>query len=198
MAGGKESEIITDSPTWIIDPIDGTTNFVHRFPFSCISIALAINKKVVVGIVFNPVLNEMFTAIRGQGAKLNNQPIQVSKNNILKYALIATGFPYERDDATLDHLLSNIKIVLQNCRAIRRAGSAALDMCYVARGVFDIYYEAGVHSWDIAAGSLIVEESGGYVMDMYDEPFSLSLRRIAAGNEELVKEFNKILKKPSK
>lgn len=186
-----------DNPTWIVDPIDGTTNFVHRFPFSCVSVALAINKKVVVGVVYNPMMNELFTAVRGQGAFLNGEKLQISQTTELKQALVATGFPYQRDDETLDHVLANVKIVLQNCRAVRRAGSAALDMCYVARGVFDIYYEAGVHAWDIAAGALIVEEAGGHVMDMYDSPFSLGLRRVACGNENIIKQLNGILKRPA-
>lgn len=179
-----------------MDPIDGTTNFVHRFPFSCVSIGLAINKKVVVGVVYNPMMGEMFTAVKGQGAKLNGEAIHVSTNTDMKQALVATGFPYQRDDKMLDHVLGNVKKVLQACRAVRRAGSAALDMCYVARGVFDLYYEAGVHAWDVAAGCLIVEEAGGYVMDMYDTPFSLGLRRVACGNEKLVRELNAMLKRP--
>jgi fructose-1,6-bisphosphatase/inositol monophosphatase family enzyme len=188
---------VTDEPTWIVDPIDGTTNFVHRFPFSCVSIGLAIGKKVVVGVVYNPMMGEMFTAIRGQGAKLNGEPISISQTTDLKQALVATGFPYQRDDATLDHVLANVKIILQHCRAVRRAGSAALDMCYVARGVFDIYYEAGVHAWDIAAGALIVEEAGGYVKDMYDTPFSLGLRRVACGNRQLIEAATALLKRPT-
>lgn len=196
MAAGTLSEDVLDDPTWIVDPIDGTTNFVHRFPFSCVSVALAINKKVVVGVVYNPMMNELFTAVRGQGSFLNGEKLTISQTSDLKQALVATGFPYQRDDATLDHVLANIKLTLQHCRAVRRAGSAALDMCYVARGVFDLYYEAGVHAWDIAAGALIVEEAGGHVMDMYDAPFSLGLRRVACGNAELVKKLNGILKRP--
>ena len=170
---------------------------MHRFPFSCVSVALAINKKVVVGVVYNPMMNELFTAIRGQGSFLNGERLNISHTTELKQALVATGFPYDRDDSTLDHVLGNIKIVLQNCRAVRRAGSAALDMCYVARGVFDLYYEAGVHAWDIAAGALIIQEAGGYVMDMYDTEFNLGLRRVACGNERLVKQLNDLLKRPS-
>jgi len=196
VASGALSEDVTDAPTWIVDPIDGTTNFVHRFPFSCVSIGLAINQKVVVGVVYNPMMNEMFTAIKGHGAKLNGEPIHVSHTTDLKQALVATGFPYQRDDETLDHVLGNVKRVLQACRAVRRAGSAALDMCYVARGVFDLYYEAGVHAWDVAAGCLIVEEAGGHVMDMYDAPFSLGLRRVACGNAPLVHSLNSMLKRP--
>lgn len=188
---------MTKERTFIIDPIDGTTNFVSRFPFCCVSIGLAINQVVVVGVVYNPIMNELFTAIKGQGAKLNGEPLHVRENTDLQMAVVATGFPYQRDDATLDHVLGNVKTVLQHCRAVRRAGSAALDICYVARGVFDIYYEAGVHAWDVAAGSLIVQEAGGHVMDMYDAPFSLGLRRIAVGNKPLVEALNKILKRPS-
>lgn len=141
-------------------------------------------------------MNELFTAVRGQGSHLNGEKLSISQTTDLKQALVASGFPYQRDDATLDHVLGNIKNVLKECRAVRRAGSAALDMCYVARGVFDLYYEAGVHAWDVAAGCLIVEEAGGQVMDMYDAPFSLGLRRVACGNKTLVEKLNAILKRP--
>lgn len=191
------SENIPDDPCFIIDPIDGTTNFVHRLEHCCVSIGLSVGGQVVVGVVFNPILNELFTAIKGQGAKLNGEAIHVHQTQDLQKALVASGFPYDRDDATLDHVLANIKTVLQHCRAVRRLGSAALDMCYVARGTFDLYYEAGVHAWDIAAGSLIVTEAGGHVMDMYDSPFHLGLRRVACGNKALVEKLNAILKRPS-
>lgn len=190
-------EVLTNTPTWIVDPVDGTTNFVHKFPFSCVSIALAIDKKVVVGIVYNPMMKEMFTAIRGQGAQLNGQPIHVSSNTTMQHALIATGFPYGRTDALMDPVFDNMKRVLKSCRDLRRVGSAALDMCYVARGVFDLYYEAGIHAWDIAAGALIVEEAGGHVDDMYDDPFTLTLRRVACGNTSMVQQLQSILKRPS-
>ncbi|XP_049850952.1 uncharacterized protein LOC126324494 [Schistocerca gregaria] len=196
VAAGDMNKEITDVQTWIVDPVDGTTNFVHRLCMTCISIGLAIKKQVVVGVVFNPIMNELFTAVRGQGARLNGKLLHVSSTDNLKSALVATGFPYNRSDQLIDHILLNCKVVLKNCRDIRRLGSAALDMCYVARGIFDLYYETGVQPWDVAAASLIVEEAGGHVMDMYDSAFHLGLGRIACGNPGLVKKLNQVLVRP--
>lgn len=197
---------LTDDYTWIIDrmyisfllvvlispiqiAIDGTTNFVSKFPFVSVSIALALNKEVIVGVVYNPILNELFRAVKGGGAFHNDNQIHVTKNEELKNSLVATGFPYDRDDETLDRVLCNIKSVLQNCRAIRRAGSAALDICYVAKGVFDLYYEETVKAWDISAGVLIVSEAGGFVDHMHNQPFTLTGGFIVCGNQTLVKDF---------
>lgn len=162
---------------------------MSKFPFVSVSIALAYKKQVVVGVVFNPILNELFSATRGGGAFLNGKAIHVKNNDSLKNSLVATGFPYERSEETIARVLRNIKSVLQNCRAIRRAGSAALDMCYVAKGVFDIYYEETVNAWDIAAGVLIVTEAGGCVVHMHHESFTLTGGHVVCGNEELVKNF---------
>jgi len=140
-AEGKLPEILTDKPTWLIDPIDGTTNFVHRFPFTCISIGFALNKELVVGVVYNPILDELFSASKGEGAYLNGEPLHISKQEKLNAALIATGFPVARDDETLDFTLLNVRAILKNVQGIRRSGSAALDLCYVAAGKLDIYYE---------------------------------------------------------
>jgi myo-inositol-1(or 4)-monophosphatase len=148
---------------------------------TCISIGFALKKQVVVGVVYNPVLDELFTAKRGGGAFFNGKPISVSTRSSLKviahtsftkaqHALVATGFPYDRSDESLDTALAILKKVLQSCRAVRRGGSAALDMypiilfsfsqilrCYVAAGITDLYYERGIHAWDVAAGILLVE-----------------------------------------
>lgn len=135
-------------------------------------------------------MNELFHAIKGKGSYLNNTPLKIKNTSQLKDAFVATGFPYKRDDETLDRVLGTLKIVLQNCRAIRRAGSAALDICYVAKGVFDIYYEETVNSWDIAAGILILQEAGGYVAHMHlDKEFDLCGGHVIVGYEPLVKEL---------
>jgi len=161
VSDGHGSEVLTDAPTWLIDPIDGTTNFVHKFPFCCVSIGLAIKQQVVVGIVYNPVLEDMFTAILGQGAKRNGKPIVVSETDNLKHCLIATGFPYDRSQS--QRVANRLKVVLEHVRDVRRAGSAALDMCFVAAGILEAYYEEGIHAWDVAAGGLILEEAGGII-----------------------------------
>jgi len=194
VSSGKGKEEITDDPTWIVDPIDGTTNFVARVPHLAIAIGFAIKKQVVVGVVFNPVLDEMFTAVRGVGAFKNDVPIKVSKCENTKHAVVATGFPYDRTPENLDKVLHTVKNVLMNVRAIRRLGSAALDMCYVASGVFEAYYERGVHAWDIAAGSLILEEAGGTCDSIDGTEFSLCDRQILATNGHLRKQFKEIVK----
>eukprot|EP01113_Clastostelium_recurvatum_P029771 TRINITY_DN3599_c0_g1_i2.p1 TRINITY_DN3599_c0_g1~~TRINITY_DN3599_c0_g1_i2.p1 ORF type:complete len:298 (-),score=60.25 TRINITY_DN3599_c0_g1_i2:94-909(-) len=187
---------LTSDPTWIIDPIDGTTNFVHQYPWVSISIALAIDKVVVVGLVYNPIIGEKFTAIRGQGAFCNNERIHVSQTKELARSMIGIGFPYNRSKDSLDHNLGRLRAVLENCREARRTGSAALDTCSVAIGRLDAYYEAGIHSWDIAAGTLVVEEAGGVVLSSrQDKPFDLEGEDVLVGNPDigplLFKLFNK-------
>eukprot|EP01127_Copromyxa_protea_P002147 TRINITY_DN12033_c0_g1_i1.p1 TRINITY_DN12033_c0_g1~~TRINITY_DN12033_c0_g1_i1.p1 ORF type:complete len:269 (-),score=72.47 TRINITY_DN12033_c0_g1_i1:84-890(-) len=194
-AAGHLEEVLTEKPTWIIDPIDGTTNFVHRFPMTCISIGFAINKIVVAGVVFNPIIDELFSAVRGGGAFLNGKRISVSDRSLLKHALVATGFPYDRDDATLDAALARLKKVLQACRAVRRGGSAAIDMCYVAAGITDLYFEKGIHAWDIAAGMLLVEEAGGVVMSLDGSEFDMCNRQVVACSKVLEEQVKELLYK---
>jgi len=194
VSSGKGKEEVTDDPTWIIDPIDGTTNFVARVPHLAISIGFAVNKQVVVGVVYNPILNEMFTATKGGGAFKNGAPIKISSCNNLKHAVVATGFPYDRTPENLDKVMATLKNVLVQVRAIRRLGSAALDMCYVASGVFEAYYEKGVDAWDIAAGSLILKEAGGTCDSTDGTEFSLCNRQILATNGHLRKLFVELVK----
>jgi fructose-1,6-bisphosphatase/inositol monophosphatase family enzyme len=177
----------TDNPTWIIDPIDGTTNFIHKYPFVCVSIAFAIQRKVVVGIVFNPILNELFTAIRGKGAFLNEKKISVSSVSNLFNAIIATNVGYDRSEEGANFMLQNIKTFLINdVQSIRSEGTAAMDLCGVACGRLDCFYEFGVHPWDIAAGYLIVEEAGGIIIDPLDgETLYIENRRVLAGNKTI-------------
>lgn len=149
---------------WIIDPLDGTTNFAHSFPWFAISIALEVEGELTLGVVYNPVLREVFFAEKGQGAFLNDQPIRVSKTESLDQSLLGTGFPYDRKISQVnnyDHFIN----FQQAAQACRRPGAAALDLASVAAGRFDGYWEMKLKPWDVAAGKLLVEEAGGTVTD---------------------------------
>jgi len=146
-----------------IDPIDGTTNFVHGFPFCCISVGVYEAGEGVCGVVYNPVMNELFTAVKGEGAFLNGERIYASVNDDLSTSLIATGFPYAVVEERPEGVLRILGDVLTKSRGIRRAGSAALDLCYTAKGVFNGYYEFNLSPWDIAAGAVIASEAGAVV-----------------------------------
>ena len=149
-----------DVPVWVIDPIDGTVNFAQGLPHVAISIGVFYKGQRWLGVVYGPFLEEMYTAIKGQGAALNGQPISVSWRDNLRNAVVATGFPYQRN--TLPELMAYVTAILTNCQDIRRNGSAALDLCAVANGQMDAYYE-NVKPWDMAAGALIAEEAGAVV-----------------------------------
>jgi myo-inositol-1(or 4)-monophosphatase len=166
---------------WVIDPLDGTTNFVHRFPMFCVSIAAEWNDQVVVGVIYHPILRDMVVAVRGQGAFLNGKPIRVSKTRKLDDALLTTGFTYQKQKL-LHREMGAFERLSQTARAVRRPGSAALDLAYTGRGVFDGFWERNLSPWDVAAGSLIVEEAGGKVTDFQGNPFSIHSREILASN----------------
>jgi len=165
---------------WIVDPLDGTTNFAHGLPLFAVSIALEKVGEVVVGVVHDPIGEETFVAERGQGARLNDQDISVSNTAELVRALVVTGFPYDRDEvpAAVD-LFGRFSVRAQG---MRRLGSAALDLCYVAAGRLDAYYERGIHAWDVAAASLILEEAGGRVTDYKGRPFEMEGGELVASN----------------
>lgn len=159
------------SSLWVVDPLDGTTNFAHGIPIFSVSIAYLEGGRPSVGVVFAPALGELFAAARGRGAHLNGQPLRVSATSELGQALLVTGFPYDlrtRPDNNLD----NYARLALTSRAVRRLGSAALDLCYVAAGRFDGYWELVVQPWDIAAGVLMVEEAGGIVSTVTAQPMS--------------------------
>lgn len=182
-AAGVKTEL-TDNPTWIIDPLDGTTNFVHRFPFVAVSIALAIDKKPVVGVVYNCILNEMYTAIDGQGAFKNGQPISCSKQTEISTALIGTEFGSSRADEIMAVILENMRKLASYpnpAHSIRCLGSAALNMCAVACGAMDAYFESGIHVWDIAAGYVIVRAAGGTVLSPDGSELDIMSRRVLCG-----------------
>lgn len=170
--------------TWIIDPIDGTTNFIHQLPFYCISIALRKDAQMVLGVVYEINRREVFSAFAGGGAYLNNQPIQVRSSTHLKDAVIATGFPYY-DYSKLDAYMHTLEYFMKHTRGVRRFGSAAMDMAYVACGRFDGFFEYGLNTWDVAAGIVLVNEAGGSVTDFTggDEP--LKRRELVASNAEI-------------
>lgn len=186
--------ILKDDPTWIIDPVDGTTNFVHGILHTCISVGLAINKEVVAGIVHCPILGETYTAVRGQGAYCNDEKLSPSTVQDLNESVIILEGGTSRIPKVLQTKMHNMKSVIENCRGIRAYGSAAYDMCQIARGCGEAYMEHGIHVWDIAAGKVIVEEAGGVVTDPSGGCLDLFNRRVlAACNSSLAQQMSKIL-----
>ena len=180
------------SHRWIIDPIDGTTNFVHGLAFFCASIALEIDGRVEVAAVYDPMADELFTAERGGGARLNGAPLAVSRVGVLIDSLLCTGFPYTVQ-AERRRQVDVFAAFLGEARAVRRLGSAALDLCFVAAGRFDGFWEEQLHAWDIAAGALIVEEAGGRVTDYAGGPMDLFLGEIVASNGVIHDEMRRVV-----
>jgi myo-inositol-1(or 4)-monophosphatase len=178
------SKHLTDQRTWIIDPIDGTTNFAHGVPFYAISIALWQDKQPKVGLVYGVAQDEMFTAEAGAGAYLNGDPIRVSETSDHQRALIGTGFPY-RDLSVIDDYMKIFDIMMRKTHGVRRPGSAAYDMAYVASGRYDGFYEYALEPWDVAAGALLIREAGGVVTDWKGGENWLIGRRITAGNPDI-------------
>ena len=168
---------------WIVDPLDGTTNYAHQLPIFCVSIALERSGEVILGVVHDPMGEETFVAERGRGAALNGGPIKVSDTDELIRALIATGFPYDR--AEMPEALELFGRFAATTQGMRRLGSAALDLCYVASGRIDGYYERGIWPWDLAAGSVIVEEAGGNLTNYRGDVLDLDGREIVASNGRL-------------
>jgi len=165
---------------WIIDPLDGTTNYAHGYPCFCVTIALEHNGEIVIGVTFDPTRNELFAAERGRGASLNNKPIHVSETEELGNSLIVTGFPYDLKGR--DNFSQHLTDMLLRSRGVRRDGSAAIDMAYVACGRFDGFWEEGLHAWDVAAGTLLIEEAGGQVSYYDGSKFSIYAPPICASN----------------
>jgi myo-inositol-1(or 4)-monophosphatase len=175
------SEVLDAEYVWIVDPLDGTTNFVHGFPFFCVSIALAHKGQVIVGVIYDPLRDELFVAERGKGAYVRGKRTQVSEDTLLRNSLVASGLPADRT-TSLPINLAGIQSLTPKVRNIRIAGSAALHLAYVATGRLSGFWEIGLNAWDIAAGSLLVEESGGRVTDTLGRPYSISVRNIVATN----------------
>lgn len=187
--GGREKSDFC----WLIDPLDGTTNYAHSFSFFCVSIALLKKGEVVVGVVYDPVRDELFSASRDRGAFLNKRRIEVSKITRLDRSLLVTGFPYRYGKAMRRNIDNFLRFMMRT-QAVRRVGSAALDLCYVACGRFDGFWELGLHPWDTAAGSVIVEEAGGEVSAFKGGGFSPFLKEIVVSNSRLHKKMLKVLK----
>jgi myo-inositol-1(or 4)-monophosphatase len=166
---------------WIVDPLDGTTNYAHQYPMYSVSIALEVDGEVLCGAVYDPVREEMFSAARGQGAFLNGEPIHVSGTARLGDALLLTGFPYGIEDR-IARAMGLFRAFLLEAQAVRRAGSAALDLCHLAMGRCDGFWELDLHPWDTAAGILIAAEAGGRVSGFEGEPFAIDAREILVSN----------------
>ncbi|MGM0519179.1 MAG: inositol monophosphatase family protein [Campylobacterota bacterium] len=181
----------------IIDPIDGTTNFVNKVPHTAISVGVYKNKEAFLAVVYNPILQELYTAKKDEGAFLNKQRLYVSKENSFEKSLLSTGFPYSsgtnKDD--LDDVIKKLAYILPRCQDIRRLGSAAIDLCYVARGVYEGYYEMNLKAWDVSAGVLILQEAGGEVSNIKGDEYNLfEDKYIVASNgyihDDLIKSLN--------
>ena len=180
-AGAPESAQVSSDGCWIIDPLDGTVNFAHGFPMFAVSIAFQWQGAVVYGVVYDPLREELFEAVQGQGAWLNHRPIHVSQNQELDQALLATGFPYN----VVEHLeatMLRFKRLVAQAQGIRRPGSAAIDLCYLAAGRVDGFWEEGLKPWDTAAAVLIVQEAGGQVSTFEGSPFALTSDNVVASN----------------
>jgi myo-inositol-1(or 4)-monophosphatase len=179
---------------WIIDPLDGTTNYIHGLPIYAVSVALTDSNDILLGCVYDPEHDELFFAQKGKGAFLNGTPISVSKTPMLKDALIATGFPYSYFNH-IDAYLGALKEVLLKSRGIRRPGAAAIDLVWTACGRFDAFYESWLNPWDVAAGILIVREAGGYVTSFSLNNDCISGQEILATNGQIHDELAEILQK---
>ena len=165
---------------WVVDPLDGTTNYAHGYPFFSVSIAFKIENQIRLGVVYDPVAQELFSACLGQGSLLNGKAIGVSKEKELSQSFLATGFSYEQEE--METNLDLFRSVSKEVQAVRRDGSAALDLCYVACGRFDGYWELSLSPWDMAAGKILVEEAGGRISCLDGSPFQLTNRTILATN----------------
>jgi myo-inositol-1(or 4)-monophosphatase len=167
---------------WIIDPLDGTTNFLHGFPTFSVSIALRKRDVLEVGVVYDPCRQELFTTMRGRGAQLDGKRIRVSERRELEGTLIGTGFPYRANTRWMKTYLGMLGSVMENTAGVRRPGSAALDLCYLAAGRLDGFFEFGLEIWDVAAGTLMIQEAGGVVSSLTDRGSHLDSGNVLAGN----------------
>jgi myo-inositol-1(or 4)-monophosphatase len=192
-AGRTLSRPPADAATWYIDPLDGTVNFAHSVPHFAISVGFALGTQLQIGIVYDPMRDELFVGRRGGGAWLNDEPIRVSTVEDLGAALLATGLPYDRRERSAYYMAFASDFVAVS-RDVRRFGSAALDLCYVACGRFDGYWEWGLHPWDLAAGSLILEEAGGRVSAFDGRPLDMFGGQTLASNSKLHGAMSSILR----
>jgi myo-inositol-1(or 4)-monophosphatase len=175
-----------DEYTWIIDPLDGTANFIHGLPHFAISMAIKEGNKLIAGVIYDPLRDELFTAVKGKGAQINSQRIRISSQKTLEGAMLATGFPYKNRES-FDSYLKTFSHLFNQAHDIRRMGSASLDLAYVACGRFDGFWESHLKIWDIAAGVLMVREAGGMVTDLAGGESYLESGNLVAGNTRMVK-----------
>jgi myo-inositol-1(or 4)-monophosphatase len=194
LAEEKAREQTVSPYRWIIDPLDGTTNYAHGYPIYGVSIALEKKGEIVLGVVYDPSRDELFVAQKGKGARLNGRRIRVSSIPNLSRSLLATGFPYDLRDNPVNNF-DHFQNFAYRVHAVRRSGSAALDLCYVAAGRFDGFWEMKLGPWDLAAGSLMVREAGGKVSDFHGRPLGLDGRYVLASNGRVHGEMIKVLKK---
>ena len=187
--GQKDSETL-----WIIDPLDGTTNYLHGFPMFAVSIGVQIKGRMSVACVYDPNRQELFTAIRGSGAQLDGHRIRVKNKQRLEGALIGTGFPYRSNDQWMETYLNQFRAVMQVAGDCRRPGSAALDLCYLAASRLDGFWEFGLQPWDVAAGSLILREAGGLISSMTDDGDYMETGNIIAGAPKVHADLEKLLR----
>ncbi len=185
--GARDSEYV-----WIIDPLDGTTNFIHGLPFYNVSIALAYRDQIQQAVVYDPTRNDLFYASKGRGAFLNDKRLRVSKRTRLSDSLIGTGFPFRKGD-NFQRYLKIFAEVMEKCAGVRRPGAAALDLCYVAAGYYDGFFETGLSPWDIAAASLIITEAGGLIGNFTGEADFIYQREVVAGNPKIYGQLVNIL-----
>jgi myo-inositol-1(or 4)-monophosphatase len=190
--GAKHSEYL-----WIIDPLDGTTNFIHGFPVYAVSIALAFRGKVEQAVVYDPTRNDLFLASKGRGAFLNDRRLRVSKRVRMAESLIGTGFPFRKGD-NFKRYVEMFEQVMQHCAGVRRPGAAALDLCYVAAGWYDGFFETGLNPWDVAAGSLMITEAGGLIGNFTGEADFLYQREVVAGTPKIYGQLVQMLAPYSK
>ena len=178
---------------WIIDPLDGTTNFIHGFPVFSVSVALEYKKEIILGVVFDPLRDELFHATKGSGTYLNNTKVRVSDTKTFENSLIATGFPFRKKEM-IDHYLDAFKHIFEKVSDIRRAGSAAIDLPYIAAGRVEGFFELNLSPWDIAAGSLLITEAGGSITDFEGGEQYLLTGNLVAGNKKIHAEILQIIK----
>jgi myo-inositol-1(or 4)-monophosphatase len=182
-------------PLWIVDPLDGTTNYAHGYPNFAVSIGLELDDEIIVGVVYDPLRDELFSAVTGEGAFLNGRRLRVSTTGILIRSLLATGFPYDRATSK-ENNLSQFNRMIMRSQEVRRCGSAALDLCSVAAGRLDGYWELKLKPWDVAAGSLIVREAGGTLTDLSGGPFQVRDDSVVASNGLIHQQMLEVLALP--
>ena len=193
---GKSGFTGNNNICWIIDPLDGTVNFAHSLPIFSVSIAAVLNGDILTGVIYHPILDELFIAVKGKGATLNNRRLTVSSNSIIDSSFLVTGFPYNISENPCNCIDHFIQIIL-NGIPVRRLGSAALDLAYVAAGIFDGFWEIDLNPWDVAAGALLVQEAGGRVTQYNNSPYQIGNRTILATNGKIHDEISSVFNKCS-